>query len=101
MSLSRRHVLSLGAAFGAGAALPTWAQGKPLFDTLNMFVPAAPGGGCGGLKPCRGRAAACEGAADRAILPGLRFVLSGPAAPAAQPASRRGRWPRGDGRPVR
>jgi hypothetical protein len=45
MSLSRRHVLSLGAAFGAGAALPAWAQGKPLFETLNMFVPAAPGGG--------------------------------------------------------
>jgi putative tricarboxylic transport membrane protein len=61
MSLTRRHVLSLGAAFGAGAALPTWAQGKPLFDTLNMFVPAAPGGGWDGTARAIERAAKAAG----------------------------------------
>jgi len=64
MSLTRRHVLSLGAAFGAGAALPAWAQGKPLFETLNMFVPAAPGGGWDGT------ARAIEKAAKAASLVG-------------------------------
>jgi putative tricarboxylic transport membrane protein len=48
MSLTKREFLSLGAAFGAASALPAWAQGKPLFETLNMFVPAAPGGGWDG-----------------------------------------------------
>ena len=45
MNLSKRDFLGLGAAAGASLALPAWAQGKPLFDTLNTFVPAAPGGG--------------------------------------------------------
>ena len=48
MSISKRDFLALGAAAGASMALPAWAQGKPLFDTLNMFVPAAPGGGWDG-----------------------------------------------------
>ena len=61
MSLSRRHVLSLGAAYGAGAALPAWAQGKPLFDSLNMFVPAAPGGGWDGTARAIEKAAKAAG----------------------------------------
>ena len=38
MSISKRDFLALGAAAGASMALPAWAQAKPLFDTLNMFV---------------------------------------------------------------
>lgn len=45
MNLSKRHFLCMGAATSVGMALPAWAQGKPLFDIINMFVPAAPGGG--------------------------------------------------------
>jgi len=45
MNLSKRDFLKYGAAVGAGVAVPAWAQGKPLFESLNMFVPAAPGGG--------------------------------------------------------
>ena len=48
MTLSKRDFLALGAAAGASLVLPARAQGKPLFDTLNMFVPAAPGGGWDG-----------------------------------------------------
>lgn len=45
MPLSKRHFLALSAAAGAQWAVPARAQGKPLFDSLHMFVPAAPGGG--------------------------------------------------------
>jgi putative tricarboxylic transport membrane protein len=48
MTISKRDFLSMGGALGAGLALPAWAQAKPLFDTINMFVPAAPGGGWDG-----------------------------------------------------
>ena len=48
MSISKRDFLGWGAALGAGAALPAWAQAKALFETINMFVPAAPGGGWDG-----------------------------------------------------
>jgi len=61
MSISKRDFLALGAAAGATMALPTWAQGKPLFDTLNMFVPAAPGGGWDGTARAIERAAKAAG----------------------------------------
>ena len=61
MSISKRDFLALGAAAGASMALPAWAQGKPLFDTLNMFVPAAPGGGWDGTARAIERAAKAAG----------------------------------------
>jgi len=61
MSLTKREFLSLGAAFGAASALPAWAQGKPLFETLNMFVPAAPGGGWDGTARAIEKAAKAAG----------------------------------------
>jgi putative tricarboxylic transport membrane protein len=61
MSISKRDFLAFGAAAGASMALPTWAQGKPLFDTLNMFVPAAPGGGWDGTARALERAAKAAG----------------------------------------
>lgn len=57
MTLTKREFLSLGVASASAAALPAWAQGKPLFETLNMFVPAAPGGGWDGTARAIERAA--------------------------------------------
>lgn len=42
---SRRAFFKLGAIAVPSFALPAWAQGKPLFESINVFVPAAPGGG--------------------------------------------------------
>ena len=61
MSISKRDFLALGAAAGASMALPAWAQAKPLFDTLNMFVPASPGGGWDGTARAIERAAKAAG----------------------------------------
>ena len=61
MLISKRDFLALGAATGAALALPAWAQGKPLFETLNMFVPAAPGGGWDGTARAIERAAKAAG----------------------------------------
>ena len=61
MSITKRDFLALGAAAGASMALPAWAQGKPLFETLNMFVPAAPGGGWDGTARAIERAAKAAG----------------------------------------
>ena len=61
MPLSRRDLLTLGAASAAASALPAWAQAKPLFETLNMFVPAAPGGGWDGTARAIERAAKAAG----------------------------------------
>ena len=61
MTLSKRDFLALGAAAGASMALPAWAQGKPMYDTLNMFVPAAPGGGWDGTARAIERAAKAAG----------------------------------------
>jgi putative tricarboxylic transport membrane protein len=47
-TLTRRQLIVCGAATGATLASPTWAQAKALFDEINMFVPAAPGGGWDG-----------------------------------------------------
>ena len=61
MSISKRDFLAYSAAAGASMALPVWAQGKPLFETLNMFVPAAPGGGWDGTARAIERAAKAAG----------------------------------------
>ena len=61
MTISKRDFLSMGGALGAGLALPAWAQAKPLFDTINMFVPAAPGGGWDGTARSIERAAKVSG----------------------------------------
>jgi len=61
MTISKRDFLSMGGALGAGLALPAWAQAKPLFDTINMFVPAAPGGGWDGTARSIERAAKASG----------------------------------------
>jgi putative tricarboxylic transport membrane protein len=61
MQLSKRDFLGLGAAAGASLALPAWAQGKPMFDVINMFVPAAPGGGWDGTARAIERAAKASG----------------------------------------
>jgi putative tricarboxylic transport membrane protein len=61
MSISKREFLGWGAALGAGAAIPTWAQAKALFDTINMFVPAAPGGGWDGTARAIERATKAAG----------------------------------------
>ena len=61
MTISKRDFLSMGGALGAGLTLPAWAQAKPLFDTINMFVPAAPGGGWDGTARSIERAAKGSG----------------------------------------
>jgi putative tricarboxylic transport membrane protein len=61
MSISKRDFLAFSAATGASLAVPAWAQGKPMFDTLNMFVPAAPGGGWDGTARAIERAAKAAG----------------------------------------
>ena len=62
MNKERREVVAGAASLGALMSCPVaaWAQAKPLFDVINMFIPAAPGGGWDGT----GRAieAACKGA---------------------------------------
>ena len=61
MNIRKRDFLGLGAATGASLVLPAWAQGKPLFDTINMFVPAAPGGGWDGTARAIERSAKAAG----------------------------------------
>lgn len=61
MQMNKRDFLSLGAAAGASLALPAWAQGKPMFDNINMFVPAAPGGGWDGTARALERSAKAAG----------------------------------------
>jgi putative tricarboxylic transport membrane protein len=43
--VSKRDFIKFSAAASATSSLPAWAQAKPLFESINMFVPAAPGGG--------------------------------------------------------
>jgi putative tricarboxylic transport membrane protein len=61
MSLSKREFLAFGVSGAAAAALPVWAQPKALFETINMFVPAAPGGGWDGTARAIERAAKAAG----------------------------------------
>ena len=61
MSISKREFLGWGAALAAGSTIPTWAQAKALFDTINMFVPAAPGGGWDGTARAIERAVKAAG----------------------------------------
>lgn len=56
MKISKREFLAYGAGTALGiSSLPSWAQ--QVFDTLNMFVPAAPGGGWDGTARAIERAA--------------------------------------------
>jgi putative tricarboxylic transport membrane protein len=66
MNPQRREFVTASAAAGLAMALPAGAsaQGKPLFDSISMFVPAAPGGGWDGT------ARALEAAAKSAGLVG-------------------------------
>ena len=61
MSLTKREFLGFGVAGAASAALPAWAQPKVLFESINMFVPAAPGGGWDGTARAIERAAKAAG----------------------------------------
>lgn len=61
MQMSKRDFLALGAAAGASFTLPAWAQAKPLVASINMFVPAAPGGGWDGTARAMERAAKAAG----------------------------------------
>ncbi len=47
MKTSRRDFLTYSSAFALVNSVPTFAfaQSKPLFESINMFIPAAPGGG--------------------------------------------------------
>jgi len=47
MKTSRRDFITYGSAFAFVNSVPSFAfaQSKPLFESINMFVPAAPGGG--------------------------------------------------------
>ena len=58
MTVSKRDFLKWSAAAGSSTALSALAQAKPLFDTINMFVPAAPGGGWDGTARIWGLPAA-------------------------------------------
>lgn len=62
MRLNRRDFVLGAGSIGAATLLPSavFAQAKPMFDVINMFIPAAPGGGWDGT----GRAieAACKSA---------------------------------------
>jgi len=62
MRLNRRDFVLGAGSIGAATLLPSavFAQAKPMFDVVNMFIPAAPGGGWDGT----GRAieAACKSA---------------------------------------
>ncbi len=47
MKTSRRDFLAYSSTFALVSTLPpfAFAQSKPLFESINMFIPAAPGGG--------------------------------------------------------
>ena len=47
MKTSRRDFIAYGSVFTFVNSVPsfTFAQSKPLFESINMFIPAAPGGG--------------------------------------------------------
>ncbi|MEY4507772.1 MAG: hypothetical protein RL297_2350 [Pseudomonadota bacterium] len=61
MPFTKRDFLKLTALSGASLALPRWAQAKQLFDTVNMFVPAGPGGGWDGTARALEKAAKAAG----------------------------------------
>jgi len=51
MKINRRKFITYAGASAAVLGMPNWAlsQSKVVFDNLNIFVPAAPGGGWDGL----------------------------------------------------
>lgn len=62
MAINRRQFVAGSLVTGAASGLPSWAfaQAKPLFENVLMFVPAAPGGGWDGTA--RAIEAAAKGA---------------------------------------
>lgn len=61
MKLNKREFIVMSMSLGGAWTMPAWAQNKPLFDTINMFVPAAPGGGWDGTARAIERAAKASG----------------------------------------
>ncbi len=61
MKFSKRDFIQFSALAGAGMAWPAWAQTRPLFDAMHLFVPAAPGGGWDGTARALERAAKAAG----------------------------------------
>jgi len=59
--LSRRHFLAAASATGLAMSGVARAQATPMFPTINMFVPAAPGGGWDGTARAIERAAKAAG----------------------------------------
>ncbi len=53
MKINRRKFMAYAGVSAAVLGMPNWAssQSKVIFDNLNIFVPAAPGGGWDGLSP--------------------------------------------------
>ena len=51
MKINRRKFMAFAGVSAAALGMPNWsfAQSKTAFDSLNIFVPAAPGGGWDGL----------------------------------------------------
>ncbi len=51
MKINRRKFMAFAGVSAAVLGMPNWAyaQSKIVFDSLNVFVPAAPGGGWDGL----------------------------------------------------
>ena len=62
MAINRRQFVAGSLVTGVASGLPSWAfaQAKPLFENVLMFVPAAPGGGWDGTA--RAIEAAAKGA---------------------------------------
>ncbi|BEI33781.1 Bug family tripartite tricarboxylate transporter substrate binding protein [Polynucleobacter sp. HIN5] len=61
MFITKRDFVKYSAAAFGTTFLPTWAQAKPLFEIINMFVPAAPGGGWDSTARALERAAKAGG----------------------------------------
>ena len=51
MKINRRKFMAFAGVSAAVLGMPNWsyAQSKIVFDSVNVFVPAAPGGGWDGL----------------------------------------------------
>jgi len=60
---SKRDFLKASGAVIAWSSFPAWAQGKPMFESINMFIPAAPGGGWDSTGRAIERAAKASGLA--------------------------------------
>ncbi len=61
MKISKRDFIQYSALASACMAVPAWAQTRPWFDALHLFVPAAPGGGWDSTARAFERAAKAAG----------------------------------------